>query len=394
MGQWTSINSGTSVDLHKIKFADSLNGYILGYHQTQNQRIILKTSDGGHTWNQILNGHIAYDIDFLSQDTVVILGSDTIIKTIDGGINWTFTATTSPLSPGQQIPFFHMNTANDWFFISPSRHTHTTDGGITWIEIYLGSVGAIPIVPTDLQFVNDSTIIGIGWYSSQTYISTDKGDNWSFLGSFNSGNSYVLSVCFPTESIGFAVANTGIVGNYGIFKSTDGGVTWNITDSINGLKKIRYFDENILYSVGDSGFIVKTNNGGSSWNYEVSGTTKNLNNIIIFNNKAIVVGDSGTILMNTNISAVTGLKENIKSSQDVNAFPNPFNSFTTIKFNNPDHKKHLLTIFDLSGKTTRQINNITTEEIMINRGDLPGGAYFFQLENEVEIIGYGKLLIE
>ena len=42
MGQWTSINSGTSVDLHKIKFADSLNGYILGYHQTQNQRIILK----------------------------------------------------------------------------------------------------------------------------------------------------------------------------------------------------------------------------------------------------------------------------------------------------------------------------------------------------------------
>ena len=39
------------------------------------------------------------------------------------------------------------------------------------------------------------------------------------------------------------------------------------------------------------------------------------------------------------------------------------------------------------------MDNITTEEIIIKRGDLPGGAYFFKLENDKEIIGNGKLLI-
>ena len=63
-------------------------------------------------------------------------------------------------------------------------------------------------------------------------------------------------------------------------------------------------------------------------------------------------------------------------------------------FNNPDHKKHLLTIFDLSGKTSRQIDNITTEEVIIKRDDLPRGVYFYQLENDIGIIGNGKLLIE
>lgn len=392
MGQWTTINSGTTENLVYITFPDSLNGYIVG--GSQGATILLKTSDGGHSWNQILNyPNNCYRIDFINQDTGVFF-CDSILKTFDGGINWT----PNPIGPifgslEYGWPFFHMYTANDWFIMNDWHVDITNDGGNTWQYSQTNC-----IMPSDMQIINDSTVIGCGLYNSEVFKTIDRGYNWITLSDGNSPphRCPVKSIAFISETVGYGTGDSQEVDGGGFMKTTDGGVSWHhiFPDTTAQFGYIRHIDENTLYAVGDSGTIVKTNDAGVSWSNDTSGSTMQLNEIIFLNDKAIVVGDSGTILMNTNVSAVTGLKENIKSSQDVNAFPNPFNNFTTIKFNNPDHKKHLLTIFDLSGKTSRQINNITTEEIMINRGDLPGGAYFFQLENDTEIIGNGKLLIE
>lgn len=216
IGQWNSINSGTSFDLHQIEFSDSLNGYIIG--DSSFQTIIVKTSDGAITWKQILKNNQFYAIAFLNQDTGAILGNDTIFRTFDGGTSWIYTEIETPHS-FVASPLFHMNTATEWFYIRGSRHAHTTDAGKTWTEISLGLSGPIPIVPTDMQFVNDSTIIGIGWYGPMTFISSDKRNSWDFLGKMNA--SQVTSCTFINESIRFAATDLKI------FKSTDVGVTWN-----------------------------------------------------------------------------------------------------------------------------------------------------------------------
>ena len=62
MGQWTSINSGTTDNLVYITFPDSLNGYIIG-SDLFGDGFLLKTSDGGYTWNQILYIEVGVLID-------------------------------------------------------------------------------------------------------------------------------------------------------------------------------------------------------------------------------------------------------------------------------------------------------------------------------------------
>ena len=74
--------------------------------------------------------------------------------------------------------------------------------------------------------------------------------------------------------------------------------TSGITSKINAV----YFENSQTgWSVGDSGKIIKTTNGGTNWYLINSGTFKNLNSLS-FNssNNAFIVGDSGIVLNTTN----------------------------------------------------------------------------------------------
>ena len=332
MGQWTSINSGTTENLVYITFPDSLNGYIIGADWTIGTRILLKTSDGGHSWSEILNNYYIETIDFLNEDTGMIFCGDTVLTTFNAGINWTPTSINHPSgmwSDAWTPNPLHMITANGWLFMTSWHVYITIDGGNSFQHTQTTC-----LMPRDIQIINDSTIIACGEYGPTVYKSMDRGYNWITLSSGNLNTKCPnASISFPSETIGYGTSETNGFG-IGIVKSTDGGVNWNyvFSDTTTDFRCIRHIDENTLYAVGDSGTIVKTNNGGGSWSNDTSGSTMQLNEIVFLNNKAIIVGDSGTILMNTNISAVTSIKENIRSSQDVYAFPNPFKSFTTIKF--------------------------------------------------------------
>lgn len=84
---------------------------------------------------------------------------------------------------------------------------------------------------------------------------------------------------------------------------------------------------------------------------------------------------------------------NSKILSKVIAYPNPFQSKTTIKIRNTNINNAELTIVDAFGKTVRVISNIQSNEIAVERAELANGIYFYSLTDKGELLGSGKLLI-
>lgn len=373
--QWTPINTGTLFSLHKIEFADSLNGFILG--EDNSQIIVLRTTDGGYTWNQILPGRHAFELDFLNANEGVIVGQDSVYKTFDGGVSWISNSVNIPSGNPHTFhntPFFNMRNGSEWLMVKPQGTRFTTNAGTTWAVNSQGNLDPIPINPEDVHKLNDSSFIGIGWYGPFIYTSSDWGMTWS--GTYiMDGVHYSLS--FQNQNQGFIISKTN-TGINGIYKTTDGGVNLNISHQIDGLKHIRYVNDSCLYAVGDSGLIVKTCDSGITWSQDSSGTSINLNKIYYLMNKGIIIGDSGTILMNTNIPAYTvDIKKvsNSEPSWEPTLFPNPSNGTFTIQTNQSSDESTHLIIYNANGGEVSEFTSLSPLQTIDLSGQ-PKGFYY------------------
>ena len=145
---------------------------------------------------------------------------------------------------------------------------------------------------------------------------------------------YFNDIFFTSEMVGYGVSN-------GVYKTTNGGYTWEVkfqsdqlrkilfVDSLNGYavgygglvaktvngnyfnianylyntepRDLYFIDKDTGYVVCDGGKIRKTINGTTDWINIVSGTTQNLNSIHFTSPaKGYIVGEGGTILKTTN----------------------------------------------------------------------------------------------
>jgi uncharacterized protein (TIGR02145 family) len=73
-------------------------------------------------------------------------------------------------------------------------------------------------------------------------------------------------------------------------------------------------------------------------------------------------------------------------------YPNPFTDHTIIKFINPESYNYQLYIMDLSGKVCRIVDDITTSECVLEKGNLKEGFYFVELRGPD--IFRGKFIID
>lgn len=371
--QWTLIASGTLNNLTQIVFPDSLTGYILTDKpiDTISSAFVLKTTDGGYTWSKILSKHGRLNgIDFLSADTGVVIGSasyDTCYKTFDGGNHWI--KMKMQYNVGN---LFHMNSVNEWVYLTGQHWGYTPDGGNTWIDSSNGNSGLLPIITSEFQFMHD-TVIGFGGYPSEVFKSVDRGKSWPILLCY-APTSSIQSGCFPTSATGFYIFNSASY--YNVLKSTDGGVHWTKIDSVNGynVSCIKHVDANTLYTVGSKGYIAATADGGNTWTQQASGTSQGLAKIVFLPNKAIVIGDSGTILMhNINRSTVTGP---VKNSQLISVFPNP--CIGTVHITSSSFFDDV-SVYDAMGKMVFNVAPIHSTHYIADITSLSVGYYLVQI---------------
>ncbi len=73
-------------------------------------------------------------------------------------------------------------------------------------------------------------------------------------------------------------------------------------------------------------------------------------------------------------------------------YPNPFSNNTTLEFSNPNHSNYKLSVFNISGHKVFEKDDITTDKIEFEKGNLKPGVYFVELKGEK--VFRGKIIIE
>ncbi len=194
----TNIPDGLYTDL---TFINETTGFAISNFGT-----IIKTTDGGHNWEQLLSpvNFFLNKIQFTDSQTGYIIGGDStggyLLKTINAGQTWELINLRTP-DKGRPTGMFFLN--NTTGFISGEKlFRKTINGGQTWLEV----MGLISENITDVSFKNANE--GYATSDNGKYLkSTDGGKSWQ---SVQSNTSDHLRKIYIAESKSFAKCRTNV----------------------------------------------------------------------------------------------------------------------------------------------------------------------------------------
>lgn len=255
-----------------VNFTDINHGIVVGWQGT-----ILRTTDGGTSWNKISSGttyHLS-SVSFANSSNGLIAGEGRlesekgiILLTTNGGINWNpvYTGNYNFWAVSFPVANFAIVTGDyrNGIYISNIMRT-STNGGSSWNTLY-GTPQDETFTDASFTDANIGTIVG----SSGKIIKTTNGGT-SWINQTIGVSRTLFGVCFTNSNNGVAV------GSYGtIVKTTDGGNTWIQISSgtTEEFKAVSFTDSNTGTVVGGDGIILKTTDGGASWNNQSISTEK------------------------------------------------------------------------------------------------------------------------
>ncbi len=342
---------------------------------------IFKSTNSGATWDTLIRGVTTREVVIhptnpnilyatLGINSLTIAG---IIKSIDGGTNWikadsgiwiTWEEGPGPLVMDIKHPdTLYTGTSGPFGGV----FYRSTNGGMNWYcfagTILRDGVTALAIHPDSSNVI----YAGTAW-SGNIFKSSDHGITWNLTG-FKTG---------ITNSIQFGSKSSTIyIGSYwsdnypvGIFKTTDAGVTWSnpklgLPDSANigKIEAVRNTSIEKVYCIAnwrDSGGIYKSTQG-QGWE-KIGVDNRRVSTIQLFNGK-LYAGYGGVYVLNI----LNSVSDNPYSSyQDFNLcnnFPNPFNPTTKIIYKISTNTNVLLEIYDIQGRKIK---------ILIHKHHSPG----------------------
>ncbi|MBU0765975.1 MAG: T9SS type A sorting domain-containing protein [Bacteroidetes bacterium] len=226
---------------------------------------VWKTTDDGQTWTCLtdalpvlrvssiavdpVNTDVIYmatgDIDYvgfptISQGRMTQYGVG-ILKSTDGGATWNTTGLSFELTQGDNSLIrkivINSNNSNELLAAGPSGIWRSSDAGETFNFVYGKKVIDVEVNP-----LNDSIIYVSTFYSStsptskRVFKTTDFGDNWAEMsdGLPISGPVRIELAIAPSDtSVVYALSSTSTGALYAVYKTTDGGVTWIATTDDN-----------------------------------------------------------------------------------------------------------------------------------------------------------------
>jgi photosystem II stability/assembly factor-like uncharacterized protein len=317
---------------YAIRFVDANNGLLLG-----NSGDCFRTTDGGVTWSAVtLPAGSWSHVDYISGATVFAGGNGALARSLDGGATWKARSG----YPGCPV-IFGMDFVNGTTGLvggvlastSEDGIFKTTDAGATWQKklnqsandvIWLTNTTALAIVGTriyrstnsgdtwlpfsaneistgllDLCKISSTAIVGVSG-AGDVWRSADGGLNWTLQMDGPGALPSTWSVSFSDADNGWVVGQTGF-----IFKTQDGGVTWNPVNNGIGVQfyKVKMADDNVGFAAGENGYVARTRDGGWHWDIskveatgQVFGREESLRSVSVLNrNFVVVAGPGGTV---------------------------------------------------------------------------------------------------
>ena len=86
--------------------------------------------------------------------------------------------------------------------------------------------------------------------------------------------------------------------------------------------------------------------------------------------------------------------DELKTKNSFSIYPNPTSDQSTLQFDNTKKEICTLTLYNNCGQIMRTINNITSDQVVIQKNDLTTGLYYFVLRTSDRVIVTGKLSVD
>lgn len=180
---------------------------------------------------------------------------------------------------------FFADKNNGWICGYNGTIKNSKDGGITWQSQQSGVSKNL----WDISFINSQK----GWISGANTIleTSDGGNSWIDISPSDKKTSIYVEIKFIDENNGWTSTNTGE-----ILKTANGGISWEIKKSGNiGGSRLSVIDEQTVYAF--SGELYKTINGGNTWDTLNTSIPKNYmvsEMLFINSNNGWIVTENGT----------------------------------------------------------------------------------------------------
>jgi len=245
---------------NEVSFIDNTTGWIAGVDNESNG-LIIHTDDGGETWNPQFSGdesqYLRF-VQFVDASTGYAGGNyGTLLKTTDGGKNWTDIETGFS---GHIGDCYFTDADSGWICGGEGAILRTEDGGETWTKnvVQYDDTFWIPFLRS-IQFVDKLN----GWCCdfeelAAFYKTNNGGKSWIRVEFFH---NYSLTIV-GMSSFFFLDRMNGWAGSWlggGIFRSSDGGETWELDARLTdwGAYDIFFLDSRTGWFVDGSGAILK-----------------------------------------------------------------------------------------------------------------------------------------
>jgi photosystem II stability/assembly factor-like uncharacterized protein len=214
---WGTVYENTNPDarLNAINMIDELNGYAVG-NPLSGQWLILKTTDGGVTWNDIStlpqNGSekgISNSMDWTDLQNGWFGTDDSrVYKTTDGGLTWTSSTTTFQNS--NAVSFNDMSSG-----VSAGEEINwTTDGGASWFT-KPGQISGEIVSAASAEQIDGKFFFVTG---SDVYSTGDSGENYTLNYSQSDTLQFIDVDVIKIEEnywiTGYATGNNGTIAKY------------------------------------------------------------------------------------------------------------------------------------------------------------------------------------
>ena len=382
---WAPAKSQSGASLRNVDFSDSLRGW------GTSRDWAARTTDGGRSWNRAAaNSGISTisDVVAISESACITAagwsdydflygyeGKFGLARTVNAGASW---------DTIQYLEFYFGDAP-----IGSSRFSHvgrriwhpgvrapngnslrSIDDGATWLDMdTLGAIGDAE--PADISFVDTLN----GWViDSRKNIRTtaDAGDSWTVLAT----GLNVKRLEMTSLTTGWAISDSEL------FKTTDGGATWDGGVVHPGLEAIAFCDSMHGAIVGKSGLILRTGDGGQTWVQDTSEFTSHLYDVFMLDStRAWAVGEYGLVLgfgdWAIGVDDARGHAGHYILTAAVAVRPNPCRGRATVEFSRPLVRPMQMELVDAAGRVMQAVPvQEGARSLALDLRGAPSGVYF------------------
>nr|HQU70847.1 T9SS type A sorting domain-containing protein [Calditrichia bacterium] len=372
---------------------------------------VFRSADRGSSWTRTgLNGQLVYDLTVTPRNHYLAFATHNsgyrIYRSTDDGLTWNqvYSAThTNNWFNGGEAVFLGQDTivAIASFTLGPTLGDigvdvlRSVDGGASW---QLLSLQASWGIGNSLCLLKNGTILA-GTSHSGILQSANKGVSWQSLSSWPPGMGYISLIRRNSKGHIFVCHNNAAANREMIFRSIDGGASWQTTGMPGGGNggevEAMYIDPQDRIYAGVIKYgpremaIYASQNDGVSWEFFNDGIpTDTIVYALNGNRTGEVYAGTGGAGVYWHGTATTGLPGDPPAAYPAafelaQNYPNPFNPETRISFVLRESASINLSIYAITGEKVAVLANglfpAGRHDLAFVGRDLPSGIYFYRL---------------